>query len=78
MSIYSVAGVLIGHEINKARFERYIFAESAINLADIQKKYNEDLEKEGTACHTSGVYIFLCSDDLSSAARVPFLGYTQK
>ena len=49
MSIYSVAGVLIGHEINKARFERYIYAESAINLADIQKKYNEDLEKEVAA-----------------------------
>lgn len=49
MSIFSVAGLLIGHEINKARFERYIFAESAINLADIQKKYNEDLKKEVAA-----------------------------
>ena len=43
---FSLAGVLSGHMINKARFERFVFADSAKKLADIQKNYSEELEKE--------------------------------
>ncbi|MBO4583844.1 MAG: GGDEF domain-containing protein [Clostridia bacterium] len=37
--IFSIAGILVGHIINKARFERYLFADSAKELADLQRKY---------------------------------------
>ena len=39
LCIFSAVGVLIGHFVNKARFERYVFAESMAELADIQAKY---------------------------------------
>ena len=39
LCIFSVVGILIGHFINKTRFERYIFAESKAKLADIQARY---------------------------------------
>ena len=38
LCIFSVVGVMIGHFVNKARFERYIFAESKAELADIQAR----------------------------------------
>ena len=34
--IFSVAGLLVGHFINKARFERYVYAESVKALAKMQ------------------------------------------
>lgn len=37
--IFSIAGVLIGHIINKTRFERYAFAESALELAELRNKF---------------------------------------
>ena len=37
--LFSVFGVLIGNAINKERFERYVFAESAKELAEIQMRY---------------------------------------
>ena len=60
--LFSVAGIIVGHVINKARFERYVYAESAMKLAEIQslyayhdqmtglknrRAYVEDLEKIG-------------------------------
>lgn len=39
LAIFSVAGILIGHKINKARFERYVYAESVKQLADLRTKY---------------------------------------
>ena len=39
--LFSVFGFLIGNAINKERFERYVFAESAANLAKEQKRYAE-------------------------------------
>ncbi|MBR2662280.1 MAG: GGDEF domain-containing protein [Clostridia bacterium] len=37
--LFSVFGFLIGNAINRERFERYVFAESAKELADIQRRY---------------------------------------
>ena len=39
LCIFSVVGLMIGHFVNKARFERYIFAESKAELAEIQARY---------------------------------------
>ena len=36
--IFSFAGIMISHVINKSRFERYVYAEAAKELADIQAK----------------------------------------
>ena len=36
--IFSVLGVLLGHFVNRSRFERYIFAESNARLARIQER----------------------------------------
>ena len=47
--LFSAAGVISGHAINKARFERYVYADSAKKLADIQKNYNKELEKDVAA-----------------------------
>ena len=49
LTTFSLAGVLMGHMINKARFERFVYADSANKLADIQKNYNDELEKEVAA-----------------------------
>ena len=38
-SLFSVFGLLIGNAINKDRFERYLFADSASKLADLQARY---------------------------------------
>ena len=37
--LFSVFGLLIGNSINKERFERYVFADSAKALADIRTRY---------------------------------------
>ena len=37
--IFAVMGVTIGHFINKTRFERYVFEESAFKLAELQTRY---------------------------------------
>ena len=37
--LFSVFGFLIGNAINRERFERYVFSESAKELADIQRRY---------------------------------------
>ena len=46
--IFSLAGLITGHMINKSRFERYVYAVSAQKLADIQVNYNVELQKEVT------------------------------
>ena len=46
---FSTAGIISGHTINRARFERYVYANSAKKLADMEKKYNEELEKDVAA-----------------------------
>ena len=37
--IFSITGVLIGHIINKSRFERYAYAESALELAELRNYF---------------------------------------
>ncbi len=37
--IFSTIGLLLGHFVNKSRFERYRFAEAASKLADLQTRY---------------------------------------
>ena len=37
--LFSIFGILIGNAINKERFERYVFAESEKQLAEIRKRY---------------------------------------
>ncbi len=37
--IFSTVGIMIGYFVNRARFERYVFAQSALKLAELQKKY---------------------------------------
>ena len=49
MPIFSVAGILIGHIINIDRFERYLYADSAKKLADIQSNYNAELQRDVAA-----------------------------
>ena len=49
LTTFSLAGVISGHMINKARFERFVYADSAKKLADIQKNYNDELQKEVAA-----------------------------
>ena len=49
LAVFSMAGVISGHMINKSRFERFVYADSAKKLADIQKNYNEELQKEVAA-----------------------------
>ena len=36
--IFSAVGILIGHVINKSRFERYVYAESIKEFAELQKR----------------------------------------
>ena len=49
MIIYSSAGLIIAHIVNKERFERYVYANSLKKLTDIQKNYNKELKKEVAA-----------------------------
>ena len=49
LSFYSVVAILNGHFINKSRFERYVYADSAKKLADMRKNYNDELKKEVAA-----------------------------
>ena len=44
--IFSSVAVIIGHMTTKSRFERYVYVDSAEKLAEIQTKYNEELQKE--------------------------------
>ena len=37
--IFGTVGILMGHFINRTRFERYVFAQSAIQLAELQTRY---------------------------------------
>ena len=37
--VFGSVGILMGHFINKTRFERYVFAESALQLAELQTRY---------------------------------------
>lgn len=37
--IFGTVGIMMGHFINRTRFERYIFAESAMQLAELQTRY---------------------------------------
>ena len=39
LCIFSVIGIMLGHFVNKARFERFIFAESKAQLAEVQSRY---------------------------------------
>lgn len=40
--IFSSIGLFLGYFVNKTRFERYLFAESAVKLAELQTKYAYD------------------------------------
>ncbi len=44
--IFSAVGVISGHIMNKSRYERFVYADSAEKLAEIRKRYNEDLKRE--------------------------------
>ena len=46
---FSLAGIMSGHVVNKSRFERFVYADSADKLAVIEKNYNAELEKEVAA-----------------------------
>ena len=37
--IFGTVGILMGHFINRTRFERFVFAESAMQLAELQTRY---------------------------------------
>jgi diguanylate cyclase (GGDEF)-like protein len=37
--IFGLVGIMMGHFINKTRYERYVFAESAMQLAELQTRY---------------------------------------
>jgi len=37
--MFSAVGIIIGHIINKTRFERYAFAESAMELAELRNRF---------------------------------------
>ena len=37
--LFGSVGILMGHFINKTRFERYVFADSAMKLAELQTRY---------------------------------------
>ena len=39
MIIFATVGILTGHVINKSRFERYVYAESIKEFAEVQKRY---------------------------------------
>ena len=39
LCIFSVVGIMIGHFVNRARFERYLFAESKVKLAEMEARY---------------------------------------
>lgn len=47
--IFSSVGVILGHITTKSRFERYVYLDSAEKLAEIQKNYNKELQKEVAA-----------------------------
>ena len=49
LSFYAVVGLLNGHFINKSRFERFVYADSAKKLADVRKTYNDELRREVAA-----------------------------
>ena len=37
--IFSVAGIMVGHFVNRERFERYVYEDSAKQFAEVQMKY---------------------------------------
>lgn len=39
LHIFTIAGILVGHVTNKARYERYVYADSAAKLAEMQTKF---------------------------------------
>ncbi len=46
LAIFSAAGLLTGHGINRDRYERFVYAESAKKLAEMEANYNAELQKE--------------------------------
>ncbi len=46
LTIFAVGGIAVGHIVNKARYERHLYADSAEKLADLRATYNEELERE--------------------------------
>ena len=49
LSLVSLIGVIIGNITTKSRFERYVYLESTKKLAELQKNYNKELQKEVAA-----------------------------
>ena len=47
--IFFSVSLLIGHLTTKSGFERYVYLDAAEKLAEIQTKYNEELQKEVAA-----------------------------
>ena len=39
LCIFSFLGLMLGHFVNRARFERYVFGESSAELAELQARY---------------------------------------
>lgn len=72
--IFSVAGILIGYVINKARYQRYIYAESARRLAEIQTRYAYYNQMTGLKNRRSfAEKIQLLSDELPQNCTVVML-----
>ena len=46
LAIFAAAGIAVGHIVNRARYERHLYADSAEKLADLRATYNEELERE--------------------------------
>ena len=49
LHIFELAGLIMGHSINKARYKMYLYSNSLKKVADIQKNYNKELKKEVAA-----------------------------
>ncbi|MCR5089935.1 MAG: HD domain-containing protein [Oscillospiraceae bacterium] len=43
LAIFSVAGIISGHVINKTRFRRYLYEDATMKMAEMQAKFNDKL-----------------------------------
>ncbi len=46
LTLFALTGILIGHNFNNGRFERYYYADSANKLAKLEQSYNAELQSE--------------------------------
>jgi len=69
--IFSVIGILLGHFVNRTRFERYVFAESNANLARIQTRnahYDQLTDLQNRRAYAEAVHRL--SEALPAGCRV--------